>query len=338
MKIAILGAGFYGLHIGSRLLGMGLDVDVYEREASIFSGASAKNQFRLHQGFHYARNFRTRTQSRDGFFRFIERYGDLTREVPNNFYLVPKGDSLIDFQTYKSIMTSSGLSFRDSLPPKDIVFDCGAIVTDERVLLVEKARQLFLEKMGSKIQFNWTGGLSINEASVLIAGRNYNYLIDCTWGHNRLPEGFFYESTLLLYFRLKDGADFNKALTFVDGPLWSIYPTEDEHIFTLSSVPYTPIVKSRSLSEVRESINRFSGEDLRSRKSLMLRQVERYFPNFQEIFEFRAPQFSIKTKPTGDDDDRSCYVSKLGPYITVLSGKIDNIFEASHLVGDMIGL
>jgi len=337
MKIAILGAGFYGLHIGSRLLGMGLDVDVYEKEAYIFTGASGKNQFRLHQGFHYARNFRTRVQSRDGFFRFIERYGDLTKEVPNNFYLVPKGDSLIDFQTYKSIMTSSGLSFRDSLPPGEIVFDCGAIVTDERVLLVEKARQFFLELIGSKIQFDWKGDLLINETNVFIAGKSYNYLIDCTWGHHRLPEGFFYESTLLLYFCLKNGANFNKALTFVDGPLCSIYPTEDPNIFTLSSVPYTPIVKSRNLLEVRGSINHFSGEELESRKSLMVSQVEKYFPNFSDFFEFEAPQFSIKTKPRGDDDDRSCYVSKLGPYITVLSGKIDNVFEASHRVGDMIG-
>ena len=86
MKFAIIGAGFYGLHIASRLRALGLEATIYEQQDQILSFASGNNQYRLHLGFHYARNFRTRQQSRDGYFRFMERYGRLTREIEKNYY------------------------------------------------------------------------------------------------------------------------------------------------------------------------------------------------------------------------------------------------------------
>jgi hypothetical protein len=111
MKFAVIGAGFYGLHIATRLKALGLETKVFEKAEDILAFASGNNQFRLHLGFHYARNFRTRQQSRDGYFRFLERYGKLTELVQENCYLIPQGDSLIDFSTYKLIMMSSGLDF-----------------------------------------------------------------------------------------------------------------------------------------------------------------------------------------------------------------------------------
>ena len=75
--------------------------------------ASGNNQFRLHLGFHYPRHYGTRAQSRDGFMRFVERYPQLSREVNENIYAVPREDSLVDFATYRLIMTSSGIDFRE---------------------------------------------------------------------------------------------------------------------------------------------------------------------------------------------------------------------------------
>jgi len=71
MKFAVIGAGFYGLHIATRLKALGLEVAIFEQEKDILKFASGNNQFRLHLGFHYARNFRTRQQSRDGYHVFL---------------------------------------------------------------------------------------------------------------------------------------------------------------------------------------------------------------------------------------------------------------------------
>ena len=108
-KFGIIGAGYYGCHIASSFKALGFDVTLFDSESSLLSKASGNNQFRLHQGFHYARNYRTRVQSRDGYMRFIERYPTLSDSVKTNLYAVPDNDSLVDFLTYRLIMTSSGI-------------------------------------------------------------------------------------------------------------------------------------------------------------------------------------------------------------------------------------
>ena len=108
-RIAIIGAGWYGCHIGLSLKHLGFDVTIFEKENDVLTRASGNNQFRLHLGFHYARNYTTRIQSRNGYQRFVERYPTLTKEwAHGNIYAVPGLDSLMDFQTYKLIMTEIG--------------------------------------------------------------------------------------------------------------------------------------------------------------------------------------------------------------------------------------
>ena len=87
MKFAVVGAGFYGLHIATRLKALGLETKTFEKGDDIMRFSSGNNQFRLHLGFHYARNFRTRQQSRDGYFRFLGRYDKLTIPIQDNYYL-----------------------------------------------------------------------------------------------------------------------------------------------------------------------------------------------------------------------------------------------------------
>ena len=102
-SIAIIGAGWYGCHLASSLDAIGMSVKVFERNTRPLHEASGNNQFRLHMGFHYARHYNTRMQSRDGYMRFIERYPSLSGKIENNIYAVPSKDSLIDFLTYRLI-------------------------------------------------------------------------------------------------------------------------------------------------------------------------------------------------------------------------------------------
>ncbi len=155
MKIGIVGGGFYGSHISSSLQSLGFEVKLFEQNSRLLSESSGNNQFRLHQGFHYARHARTRVQSREGFSRFIERYPDLTQEVTENIYAVPKMESLIDFQTYRIIMTSTGVDFTEtdscSINLKNVE---GLIKTHERVLMVEKSRVFFMKELANIIHLD----------------------------------------------------------------------------------------------------------------------------------------------------------------------------------------
>ena len=335
-KFGIIGAGWYGCHIASSFKALGFDVTVFDGEDTILERASGNNQFRLHQGFHYARNYRTRVQSRDGYMRFIERYPTLSDPIEHNLYAVPNQDSLIDFLTYRLIMTSSGIEFTEVKPEQYALNDCsGVLLTDERVMRTDKARELFNLRLQGNFRLGETV-TSIEEKhnQVFLNGEAFDYVIDATWGSVlAIDSPIFYEPTLLLYYRSDAGS---YALTMVDGNLCSVYPTERPDIFTLSSVTHTPLGRCKSMQAARVFLGQVDSDLITKKRKLMEAQVSKYMPEFCEKFEFVEPQLSVKTKIMGATDDRSCYVSKQGRKFVVMSGKIDTIFYASETILSMI--
>ncbi len=331
-KVAIVGAGWYGCHLGSSLKMLGFDVTVFEQHARPLHEASGNNQFRLHLGFHYPRHHGTRVQSRDGFMRFMERYPYLSREVAENIYAVPRAESLIDFATYRLIMTSTGIDFREtgetSVPIREIA---GLMLTNERVLMIEQSRRYFAEQLGGSLVLNHRVTAIENEADcVRVDGDAYDLLIDASWGlHLGMPMPFYYEPTILLYYECDQPFP---AVTFVDGPLCSVYPTEDPSIYTLSSVPHTPLGRCSSAAEARRLRDDVSSETVQAKAAAMEQQIGRYLPTFKESFRFVGPQLAIKTKPVGNFDDRSCSVFRRGRTFHVMSGKIDTIFFAMERI------
>lgn len=328
LSVGVIGAGWYGCHIAVSLRALGLDVDVFEQHGRPLHEASGNNQFRLHLGFHYPRHHTTRVQSRDGFMRFVERYPNLSREVAENIYAVPREDSLIDFATYRLIMTSSGIDYREVRETSIALHGVdGLMLAGERVLLIDRARRYFAGRLGRHLHLGTRIGHVEDRADgVYLDGARYDILVDATWGHRAgLPMRFFYEPTILLYYETSGPFP---AVTLVDGPLCSIYPTEDPGLYTLSSVPHTPLGQVDDAAAARRLRDGVTGEMVAAKARLMEEQILRYVPGFRDRFRLVGPQVSIKTKPVGRFDDRSCYVFHRGRTFTVMSGKIDTIFFA----------
>lgn len=336
ISIAIIGAGWYGCHIGRSLAGIGFDVTVFEQSSRPLDASSGNNQFRLHRGFHYPRHYETRMQSRDGYLRFIERYPDLSRQIPYNIYAVPKFDSGIDYTTYKMVMSASGLNFIETSPHEHGLLEIeGAILTDERVLNICRARSYFREVLGRRLVLSTRVSSIVEKTdSVYVDGQRFDYVIDATWGRFlQLQQQVYYEPTVLLYYEAC--IDF-PALTFVDGPLCSVYPTEDMKIFTLSSVKYTPLGKFPTPQEAHQCLLHLTASQIQEQRSLMETQIIKYAPSFAANFRYLGPQLAIKTKPIAQSDDRSCSVLRRNRIIGVMSGKIDNIFYATERILTML--
>jgi hypothetical protein len=337
MKIAIVGAGWYGSHIASSFMAIGFEITVFEKANRVMAAASGHNQYRLHQGFHYARNHRTRIQSREGYARFMERYAQLSGPIQNNIYVVPDQDSFIDFLTYRLIMSSSGLDFIEVDPQQYGVVNCrGGMRVHERLLMTNKARDFFTSRLGSVLKLDHdVKTISQTENQVWVDGNPFDYLVDASWGAcTAISRKVFFEPTLLLYYRSAFMANF--ALTAVDGNLCSIYPCEETEMFTLSSVPHTPLGRYESSNEAWAFLSRLTSNVVQDKRKLMEEQIERYIPMFRDQFEYVGPQFSVKTKIEGLTDDRSCYVEKQGRIFKVLSGKVDTIFHASDTILSML--
>ncbi|APH59853.1 FAD-dependent oxidoreductase [Granulibacter bethesdensis] len=335
-RIAVIGAGWYGCHVSSSLKALGFDVKIFDQHSRPLNEASGNNQFRLHLGFHYPRHHGTRVQSRDGFSRFMERYPGLSREVPENIYAVPTEESLIDFQTYRLIMTSTGIDFREetkaSIPIHKI---SGMMQTKERVLLIEQARRYFKEALGDSLVLDHkVASVEDDVDCIRVDGESFDLLIDASWGrYMGLPMPFFYEPTMLLYYETNQAFP---AVTFVDGPLCSIYPTEDSNIYTLSSVPHTPLGQVHSAQEAKKILDSVNSDLVAAKVKAMEDQISYYLPTFREQFRFVGPQLAIKAKPIGNFDDRSCSVFRRGRIFHIMSGKIDTIFFAMERILSVI--
>ncbi|KPF85177.1 FAD-dependent oxidoreductase [alpha proteobacterium AAP38] len=332
-SIAVIGAGWYGCHIAATLLSLGFSVEIFERSERIFHEASGNNQFRLHQGFHYARHHGTRVQSRDGYMRFIERYPALSKEVACNIYAVPTIDSLIDLPTYKLIMTSTGIAYKEVREaPINLQGVSGMLLTDERVLCLERSRVYFHRRLGSALHLGTrVNRLEEDANGVWVNGRRFDVVVDATWGHFlRPPADVFYEPTLLLYY---EGPVDHPAVTLVDGPLCSVYPTDDPSIYTLSSVTHTPLgIFSSAVDAHAFRDNAVTATLIEQKRQQMETHISRYMPDFRDKFRFVGPQTAIKTKLFGNHDDRSCYVFHQGRKIIVMSGKVDTIFVATERI------
>ncbi|KAI8287921.1 udp-glucosyl transferase family protein [Colletotrichum sp. SAR11_57] len=261
----------------------------------------------------------TRIQSRDGFLRFIERYPDLSRCVPNNIYAVPTHDSLLDYGTYRTIMASSGVHFTEALPTSvELTNVSGVVCTSERVLLLTKARAYFeaelkdVLELGHRIRRVYDAG-----DAVYVDDECFDFAIDATWGHYSKPDiPVVYEPTLLLYY---EGPPDFPALTLVDGPLCSVYPTEAPGLFTLSSVPHTPLGQFATAEEAQAVRDGICSEVIKEKRFFMEKQIEKYLPSFSRLFRYVGPQLAIKTKAVGAHDDRTCTVSRHGRMFSVMS-------------------
>lgn len=344
MKIAIAGGGWYGCHIASSLKAHGVDVALFERHEALFHEASGNNQFRLHQGLHYARSAQTRHQSRDGYHRFVERYPKLSQGVAQNIYLVPKGTSLIDFETYFSIMLASGISVEriplHSVEGIDASRFEGAVRCEERVVATDKARDHFASRLnGSARLSSCVEDVRDTGCGTLVNGEAFDYFVDATWGaFSEANKDLFFEPTLLLYYRCRQGGHASQngprfpAITLVDGPLWSIYPTGREHQFTLSSVTHTPLGACSTKAQAYSLLAATDADTVQRKRLAMEAEVAPYLPAFRDLFEYMGPQFAIKTKPVGLSDNRACGVRFDGRKVAVQSGKIDNIFFATDRI------
>ena len=335
-SFGIIGGGWYGCHVANSLQALGFRVRLFEQHDRLLHEASGNNQFRLHLGFHYARHAGTRIQSRDGYSRFVERYPDLSRSVPDNVYAVPTRESLIDYDTYRIIMTANGVHFTEGAPPGVTLTNVqGVMSTPERVLLLAKARAYFEAQLKDVLRLGHkVGRIDEQDRSVSIDGERFDFVVDATWGHYTTPDvPVLYEPTLLLYY---EGPPDFPAVTLVDGPLCSVYPTEAPGLFTLSSVPHTPLGQYATSAEARAVRDGTDAATIAERRALMERQIALYLPTFPELFRFAGPQLAIKTKPLGAHDDRTCHVSRRGRVFSVMSGKIDTVFFATERILSLI--
>jgi glycine/D-amino acid oxidase-like deaminating enzyme len=344
-RVAVIGAGFYGLVIGYKLAEAGATVVVYEAASDLGHGASWANQARVHGGYHYPRDVRTGARSRRGLKKFVNDYGSSIFNDFTMLYGIARHNSKVNTSQFEAFCnrieapfspptTEVSNIFNDEFisgvyQVEEPAFNSDALLLEARQRLLDSGALLFLSEPVEKVierNENFTVCLQSGGSEI------FNFVLDCTYSNL----GTLFEPARLLADTLKiERAEIclvsapksleSLGITVMDGPFFSCmpFPTRGSHSFT--HVSYTP--RRTRTSKLREPEREDSSAFLRMKLDAL-----RYVPAIAEL-EHQDSIFVDKAILTSSelDDARPVLIHEAGQqgrYLSILGSKIDTVYDA----------
>lgn len=353
MKVAIVGAGIFGLLTAKKLkdyLNKKIQITIFEYHQSILKGASANNLNRIHLGYHYPRSEKTAYQSKLNYYKFIEMFKDCIREDIKSYYFIAKKNSITNFEKYINFCKKIKIPFEE-VRLNDLDFKIsnveGGIATNEAVYDVDKIRLKFnkfcnendiLLSLGSKVTHILPDENKVdiksnnfNESYDLVIDTSHIYTNSFETNLDSLVEKKRYQKTLVLNVKLDLDSKIGAAI--MDGNFVSFLPNgfNDNHL--LYDVENSIIFEKNSLS-----FDPFSqiDENIDSIKSKIIDKFKFFFPQVV-IKEILSSNLSFRLLPISKNDER---LSKLkifrNNFLSVDSTKVDHSIELSNKILDHI--
>ncbi len=334
MKIAIVGAGFYGCYFAKHL-SKKHKVYVFEKNSNLIMESGYNNQYRLHQGFHYPRSQKTIQQTKEGYKRFLKEFKKFIYFPKYNFYCIHK-NSKISFLNYLKILKKNKLNFnivkKEKIPflRKELIE--GAINTREGVILIDKlTKQLIKDvkkKCSVKVNFKVT---KINNKKGIIETQKkkfyFDKIINTTYtdpnlGLEKNKFNLKYELASLIIPRLK--IKNVPGITIMDGNFVSLYP-RNKYNFSLSSVKYTPVKKLKSLKHKDLYLSQIFKKKNLIKKNI-LNNVNKFIDLKKINYKYSKIEIAPKTKIKNDKGDiRTTEFIVENKVISILCGKLDAV-------------
>jgi hypothetical protein len=320
MKVAIIGAGWAGCHLALRLRD--------EHEVTIFDplpfeGASLLNQNRLHMGYHYARNHPTRELCQSTFEAFMRDYGPLTEPVKDNFYAVPMEESLMDARTIEAIFPP--LSWPHQQVDVDFLENTEMVWrTPERYISPLKTKSFMIDQLSSSLRLE-----HIDTESLPAMQQDYSLIIDCTNNGLLHPAASeYFEAVAMFIYNTIKPLPFG-ALTYIDGPLFSVYPFHGGTI-SLSHVVHSVIHSSTTpiaLQEIAVPSDAMHKAE---------RHVKMYWPAFSDHLSFSRTVVSMKSKRANASAYRAPLFKQQEKILSCFTGKIQGIYLIEEKVKEVL--
>lgn len=330
-NILIIGAGWYGCHIGLYLKKKGHKIKILDKEKEIFKGSSGYNQFRLHSGFHYPRSAETIKEIKINYKKFLKFYKRFVYFPKKNIYCIARKKSLIDAKTYDILIRSHRLRGKKKnfsfLQNIDVAYNC-----NEGVLLNNKIIKHYKKELKENLILN------CKVKSLVSYKKKYDLVLDCTNStllNNTLSNNKFILTISIVYKKIKGKKAY--PITVMDGQLPSIYPYADKkNMYTLTHSKYTHIKDFNNFSSLLNYKKKINEKSIFERRKRMERDISYFFPSFKKIFKYNNYFFSYKVLPNENSDKRSINIHHKENLISCSSPKITNIFSLQNYVEKVI--
>lgn len=345
----VIGGGFYGCALALYLKQKKsfTKVLLVEKENELIQRASYNNQARIHNGYHYPRSFTTAYRSRVNFPKFLHDFPEVIDSRFTKIYAVARQHSKVNAKQYARFCHQIGAAIKKPTLKQKNLFNSHRV---EEVFVVEEAafdalalRAYFQKKLAEyeiEVRLKTTVQQieSGNKFILSLGGEHVSahYVLNCTYsGLNhvstdlKLRTQIKQEMTEMALVEVPDELK-NYGLTVMDGPFFSLMPFPAEKLFSLSHVRYTPHFQWFDNHE-DNPYQKMREYEFVTRFERMKRDAMRFVPQVSEVV-YKKSLLEVKTILVQNevDDGRPILFEKhqLYPrYISILGGKIDNIYD-----------
>ena len=368
----IIGAGLYGLYSALYSVKKGYKVVVLEMDDKPFNRATYINQARVHNGYHYPRSISTALKSKKYFDKFCEDYPESIKSDFTQIYATSKNFSLSNKEQFKKFCEVNDLrcdSVTNETYFKDDMCDGTFITTeytyDAHILkdnilnelkqysnLIEivyscNIKSIIKEEDKYKIELSdntyYTAPFVLNSSYASV--NQINVLAN----FETLP--IKYELCEIIICKVSDKFK-DIGFTVMDGPFFSIMPVGKTGYHSLTSVTFTPHQTSYSSLPTftcqkgnEEYCNPYRLGNCNECKNKpksswsYMSQLARKYLKDEYKFEYVESLFSMKPilKVSEIDDSRPTLIkvySKSPTFISVLSGKINTVYDLQEVLDD----
>tara|TARA_B100000686_G_C16786104_1_gene975361 strand:+ start:1807 stop:2952 length:1146 start_codon:yes stop_codon:yes gene_type:complete len=345
-SIAIIGGGFFGCAIATKLSAHGYECTIYEKRDRILGGTASRNVLRIHKGPHYPRSKETALQCLEGYNKFCNNFSECIETSFSNYYVISSEHSKTTFDNFVDFC--SCLNIEHVVIPKTecqkFFTNCdGGIICEEGTInvfrmlahyekvLAENACEVLTNKEIIRIDRN--GDRIVLKTNV----ENYeaDIVINCSFTEMNLGLGTLHHaSNELVYqktvcFKCKT-SDPVFGLTVLDGESPTIFPSFwDEHSTELDSFMLYHVTHSVCREQISVRYPEFepiTHKELQERYDLTLSEIQKFLPNIKEIIgetEFLVADRIIRPH-VKDTDTRISEIIKMAENCYVIfQGKID---------------
>lgn len=359
----VIGGGFFGVAVASylsRTKGF-KSVKLIERNSSLLSQASYRNQARVHGGYHYPRSALTAIRSQINMPKFLIDWPDAVFADFTSVYAVARSRSKTNGLQFRRFCKNSGLAFENASPAilrhfnlsqiedvllaREYVFDSKILAVWAGETLADCGVEIHFETHATEIRSSdsSTGKLLVNVSSKGMGEQILysNYVFNCSYSGINSISGDFEGTDTALKHEIAEIALIQPpeelrdiGITIMDGPFFSMMPFPAENVHSLSHVTYTPHISWTESEDAKQSINPYlilASGPRSSRSSRMIRDASKFVPRISES-EYLKSLYEVKTVLSTNeiDDGRPILFEKhprLHGLYSILGGKIDNVYD-----------
>jgi hypothetical protein len=350
MRVAVVGAGIFGVSAAVKLAREGHKVELYEKNDDILAAASGINQYRLHRGYHYPRSKSTALSSKYAEESFRREYGNAVLDHNEHYYVIAKDGSRVTGAEFVAFCKECELEHEE--------VDLSSHIHSPLIDLSVRGREALLDP----VKLKSIASARLKEAKVKVKVKTiflpyqvaeYDLVVNCSYANSNFILEQYPEARREYQFEVCEKPLFllppkykGKSIVVMDGPFFCIdpYSTTDMHVMGnvvhaihATNVGMFPIVPDEIKPFLDRGIVPAAEARSVSHVERFLEVAIRFMPDLKEAVHIGS-MFTVRTVLPNVDktDERPTLVSKVGDKIIhVFSGKLGNCVEAAETVAKL---